>query len=76
MATQIFPMRERMKCVEATAGPSRTGLPFVGAEILCGPGVLGWGVEPFEASDFGPPARGGAARATAVPAFIPAIAAY
>jgi hypothetical protein len=33
-------------------------------------------VEPFKPSDFGPPTRGGAARATAVPAFIPAIDAY
>lgn len=76
MATQIFPMRERMKWVEATAGPSRTGLPLVGAETGRGPGVPELGEEPFKPSDFGPPTREGVARAAAVPAFIPAIDAY
>jgi hypothetical protein len=75
IATQIFPMRERMKWVEATAGPSRTGLPFVGAGTARGPGVVGRGVEVL-ASGFGPPSRGGAARRTAVADFIPAIDAY
>ena len=82
MATQIFPIRERMKWVEATAGPSRAGAPLIGVGRGAGTGGE-TGVELpfagtlaiFEPSDFGPLSRGGAARATAVEDFIPAIAA-
>jgi len=76
MATQIFPMRERIKCVEATAGPSWTELPLVGAEISRGAGAMGLGAETLTPFDLGPLTRGGAVRATAVAAFIPVIDAY
>ena len=75
MATHIFPMRERMKCVDATAGTSWAELPFGDVPLLV-PGEPRGGVGAFNTSDFVPLARGGAARSTAVPAFIAAIAAY
>lgn len=80
MATQIFPMRERMKWVEATAGPSWTLLPLVwtevGAELSLDAGAMGLGAETLAPFDLGPLTRGGAVRATAVAAFIPVIDAY
>jgi hypothetical protein len=62
--------------VEATAGTSRMGLPLVGVGTAWGPVVVERGVVPFRPSDLGPEMRGGAARSTAVPAFILAIDAY
>lgn len=58
MATHIFPMRERMKCVDATAGTSWAELPF-GDELLLVPGEPRGGVGAFNTSDFVPLARGG-----------------
>jgi hypothetical protein len=41
IATQIFPIRDRMKCVETTAGPGRVAAAeaFAAPESLTGPAI-------------------------------------
>jgi hypothetical protein len=88
IATQIFPIRDRMKCVDTTAGPGRAAaVPvFVGAalweppESLTGPaiglGTKGFGVAGFGA-DFGLDTGFGARAFPAVPRpFLTALAAF
>jgi hypothetical protein len=88
IATQIFPIRDRMKCVDTTADPERTaalvagavaGL-FVAPESLTGP-AIGFGAKDFGVAGFGADFgldTGFAARAfpTAPLPFLPGLAAF
>jgi hypothetical protein len=90
MATQIFPIRDRIKWVDTTAGPAagvgrltRGGpTPSFTAAFELPPAVppacpdIAAVLEPFVFTDFGGLILVAVVFATVTPAFIPAIAAY